>query len=348
MTSEDELPLELPGWWIDHPDRDWAFLTQMLLDGVLDQLNEAALVLSLYRTAGDPTSQPPPGANRLPHLYARCFVYALDAVGQLIRVLLRYDQLPLSARTHCERYLSEFGALRDLRNSLQHIEDRLRGLGPHRAPLPKPLVVLGAFRNNHFGGTTADGTYVEVEMSSSPLLHARAIVEDLLWSFAWLGPGNTPVDRPTAASGRHEMSKEFLVGDEHRRWARNAQRKYGGTMRYWLELISKQRGCCAFSGVRLRFDPASGTPKAGGPGAHPLYAAVDHTAPGSDELGHEIVSYDLNDLKGHLPPDCFAELRAARPWKRLMRAWRDQATNDPNDRAAFRRIRRSDKTAEAG
>jgi hypothetical protein len=73
---------------------------------------------------------------------------------------------------------------------------------------------------------------------------------------------------------------------------------------------------------------------------HPLYAAVDHIAPGSDEHGHQIVSYDLIDLKGHLPLRLFRDLQAAESWRQLMAEWRAQAVIDPTDRAAFQRIRR--------
>ncbi len=134
---------------------------------------------------------------------------------------------------------------------------------------------------------------------------------------------------------------EFDLRGDHRRWAKSARRKYRRSLRYWLDLIAKQRGLCAFSGVPLRFDSQSGTPKKGGPGVHPIYAAVDHCSPGCDDGGHEIVSYDLNDLKGHLPLDCFLELKAAGAWQHLMDKWREQARLNPDDRDAFRRIRRA-------
>jgi hypothetical protein len=137
-----------------------------------------------------------------------------------------------------------------------------------------------------------------------------------------------------------ETEQEFMIEAEHRRWAKSAARKYGRSISYWIDLIKTQNGRCAFSGAKLRFDAASGTAQAGGPGVHPIYAAVDHCSPGCDVLGHEIVSYDLNDLKGHLPPDCFADLRECPSWKRLMENWRRQADQAPEDRAAFLAVRR--------
>jgi len=132
----------------------------------------------------------------------------------------------------------------------------------------------------------------------------------------------------------------FTITSDHHRWAKSAARKYGHGKSYWLELIIQQKGRCGFSDAKLLFDAASGTPVAGGPGVHPLYAAVDHTSPGCDDLGHKIVSYDLNDLKGHLPPDCFENLCGTPCWKRLMVKWREQAEKSSSDREAFRIIRK--------
>jgi len=121
---------------------------------------------------------------------------------------------------------------------------------------------------------------------------------------------------------------------DHRRWAKNRQRMYGRTQAYYLDLIASQAGCCAFSGVSLRFDAASGTPMAG-LGCHPLCATLDHTAPRSDHEGHQIISYALNDLKGHLPYDCFVALAQTPAWLMLMEAWRAQKAEDGDDREGF-------------
>jgi len=188
MHSENETGLKLPGPWIEHPDRDWAFLTRMLLDALLDQLKEAQLVLTLFQEASAQDNASVDCQLRL--LYAKSFVYALDAAGQIIRVLKGYEHLPVTARSHCERFLSQFGVLRGLRNSLQHIEQRLCGICRRGKPIPNSLLVLGAFRENSFGATTAEGRYVEIEISNSVLVQAFAIVEDLIWCFDWLGPGN--------------------------------------------------------------------------------------------------------------------------------------------------------------
>jgi len=202
--SEDTSSLELPAPWIDGSDRDWAFLVRMLLDEVIRQLDEAALVLALYEVAvaedarpvqGGDDARPSSSARRLRFLYAKSFVYSLDVAGQLVRVLAGLTPLPEEARSCSAKFQAAFGALRDLRNTLQHVEDRLRGLGRQGKPVPSPLIVLGGFRDGVFGATTAEGDLVGIEVSRATLKAACTIVEDLAWSFDWIGPGNLPVTR---------------------------------------------------------------------------------------------------------------------------------------------------------
>jgi hypothetical protein len=132
-----------------------------------------------------------------------------------------------------------------------------------------------------------------------------------------------------------EGSATMELSSDHRRWAKNSQRRYGHTQAYYLDLITRQAGRCAFSGVALRFDAASGTSTADGTGCHPLYAALDHSAPASDAQGHQIVCFALNDLKGHLPYNLFLALVRTTEWQRLMTEWRQQADEDPDDREGF-------------
>jgi hypothetical protein len=52
------------------------------------------------------------------------------------------------------------------------------------------------------------------------------------------------------------------------------------------------------------------------------------------------VSYALNDLKGHLPLDCFIALSRTQSWQRLMKAWRRQQLRNDANRDAFRALLR--------
>jgi hypothetical protein len=127
----------------------------------------------------------------------------------------------------------------------------------------------------------------------------------------------------------------FEINEHHKRWVKNAKTRYGRTQQYYLDLIRAQKGLCAFSGAPLLFDSTNGTPVANSRGCHPLYAALDHRAPGTDAQGHCIASYALNDVKGHLPHACFIALAETTAWRQLMDAWRSLASLKQSTRQDF-------------
>lgn len=125
---------------------------------------------------------------------------------------------------------------------------------------------------------------------------------------------------------------------EHARWA--SKKRQGASSTRLRELLIHQQGRCALSGVSLLFNVHEGTPLAGERGSHPLYPAVDHIDPGNPDGGHQIVCYALNDLKGHLPVDCFNDLVKTAAWHRLMLAWRQLASTPHATREDFYKLLR--------
>ncbi len=132
--------------------------------------------------------------------------------------------------------------------------------------------------------------------------------------------------------------EDMELTPEQKRWA--SKRHQGVTPTRLRSILITQSGKCALSGVDMLFDIAEGTPQTDGRGCHPLYPAVDHIDPGHHSGGHQIVCYALNDLKGHLPLDCFDALSATAAWKTLMAKWQEQAARDRTDRNAFMRLLR--------
>lgn len=130
----------------------------------------------------------------------------------------------------------------------------------------------------------------------------------------------------------------MVLTEQQKKWA--AKRNQGASPKTLRDLLSEQQGRCALSGVDMIFDKNEGTPVPGGKGCHPLYAAVDHIDPGNHTGGYQIVCYALNDLKGHLPSDCFKALSETEAWHKLMNVWRKQAEKDATDREAFKRLLR--------
>jgi len=134
----------------------------------------------------------------------------------------------------------------------------------------------------------------------------------------------------------NEMSESYNLTNDQKAWANRG--KQGLNPTDLQKLIIKQRGRCALSGTLMIFDKAYGNPNINRQGCHPLYAAVDHVSPGNREHGHQLVCYDLNDLKGHLPKKVFIELQKTSAWKNLMQQWRSQSENNPMDIAAFKTL----------
>src|SRR5439155_8339019 len=100
-----------------------------------------------------------------------------------------------------ESFSQSFPTLREVRNSAQHVEDRIRGLGRGRQPLNlKPVqnqmvnapaggvLIVDSLNGNKFGGTLANGEYGEIEVSIASLERVRELVEVLIDSFPWKGP----------------------------------------------------------------------------------------------------------------------------------------------------------------
>ncbi|AQX72744.1 hypothetical protein [Dehalococcoides mccartyi] len=142
--------------------------------------------------------------------------------------------------------------------------------------------------------------------------------------------------RSKTNTSSEEMNKSYCLSDVQKVWAERG--KQGLNSSDLQKLIIKQRGRCALSGAVMIFDKAWGNPNINRQGCHPLYAAVDHVSPGNREHGHQLVCYDLNDLKGHLPKKVFIELQKTSAWKNLMQQWRSQSENNPMDIAAFKAL----------
>ena len=128
----------------------------------------------------------------------------------------------------------------------------------------------------------------------------------------------------------------YKLSPDQERWT--SKKRQGASPTRLKQILCDQKGLCSLSGAPLLFDVIEGTPKVNGPGCHPLYPAVDHIDPGNPKGGFQIICYALNDLKGHLPLDCFLALSETKAWKNLMQAWKEQAERDPRDRSALMRL----------
>lgn len=138
--------------------------------------------------------------HHLPFIFAKTFLYAADEVGKVLARLAERGDIPAQASSACEAYYDSFPTLREVRNSAQHVEDRVRGLGRNEKPLDlQPVasggiqasggaLILSNLNGNKFGATMADGHFGEVEVSAVTLAEMRDRIEGALNALPWKGP----------------------------------------------------------------------------------------------------------------------------------------------------------------
>lgn len=139
--------------------------------------------------------------GRLPFLHARAFLFALDTLANLLRVMAREAWAPTSLTTIRDDWLIAFPQLKHVRDTAHHVEDRIRGLDRDGRPVKlAPLVnemisapnggvlLIDSLMNNRYGCTLADGTYGEVEVSGLSLAAATALLQRAIEAFQWRGP----------------------------------------------------------------------------------------------------------------------------------------------------------------
>ncbi|WP_060494461.1 hypothetical protein [Pseudomonas sp. NBRC 111140] len=140
-------------------------------------------------------------------LYARAFLYALDGFDKALKVLAKTPDVPMDAAEQFKRMGEKFPCLRGVRNTAQHLEDRIRGLGePAGRGKPCPPLDLQPMENeiahapaggvlftnclsgSNYGSTMADGHYGQVDVSPVSMEALSEILHAVLNAFAWTGP----------------------------------------------------------------------------------------------------------------------------------------------------------------
>jgi hypothetical protein len=140
--------------------------------------------------------------HRLPFLHAQTFVTALAQVRRALSELAKMDLDGAEAevRAACGDLDAAVPSLKNVRDSVEHAEDRSRGRSHGRkmtlAPVstnvidaPGGALIAGMLNNNKFGWTVADGTYQEVEVSDATVEAARAAVQRALDALPWKAHG---------------------------------------------------------------------------------------------------------------------------------------------------------------
>ena len=139
-------------------------------------------------------------AYRKPFVHAKSFLYALDTLVKSIEQIVGLTSSPPEVSKVLGDLKLAFPDLVGVRNSAHHVEDRVQGkqfgkkidLQPIdsdaiSAPVGGALVV-DMLNNNRYGGTLANGTLGEVEVSRFSAEIAQSAVQRILDAYKWRGP----------------------------------------------------------------------------------------------------------------------------------------------------------------
>ena len=123
-------------------------------------------------------------------IFARAYVFGLDGVEGCARELCRLADVPDDSRPMLATLIDRLNPVRQVRDSLQHIEERVQGR-PYGHRIPASMVFLGNYSKDAFVMTTADGIAVTLEVSEAMLAPVRSQISALDRSLAWRRAGPT-------------------------------------------------------------------------------------------------------------------------------------------------------------
>ena len=132
-------------------------------------------------------------------IFAKAFVHALDLFDKFLDDIAKDSAAPEGIRSIHEKLCEALPDLREVRNSIQHAEDRSKGMHrKNKIELKKidtskisidgtALVNMG-LNGNKFGTTMADGHYGAIEVSVQTVGILRSALLEVYSLFAWKGP----------------------------------------------------------------------------------------------------------------------------------------------------------------
>lgn len=139
--------------------------------------------------------------DRIIFIHAKNFLYSLDRLERLLRVLKDDGRVPSSVKDAYDTFNHSVPNLRGVRNSLAHYDERNRGLNhgkpidlrhPNHPRVQGPptgeYLLMECILDKHFGCTMSDGRYGEVDVSPASLKAAGTTIQSIIDSFKWKGP----------------------------------------------------------------------------------------------------------------------------------------------------------------
>jgi hypothetical protein len=137
----------------------------------------------------------------IPFLFAKSFLSSVATFQTHLFTLGNDLRTQSRVHDHISQFNIAFPKLRQLRNTVQHVNERLHGrdgrgnrISPEpvyfiaQDPTQEGILVLDQLNDNRYGGTLADGSYGEIEVSARTLLIVNECLQNIIDSYPWKGP----------------------------------------------------------------------------------------------------------------------------------------------------------------
>jgi len=139
--------------------------------------------------------------RKLVSIYAKSFIYAADSIGKMLVVLQRLPSVPEAAKSAAATYYDTFPSLKQIRDSAQHPEDRVRGKRRQKkreedielkasailGPDPLRGLFIDVLVDGNFTTTMADGHPGTIAMTAETIASVRNHIEQVVNAFSWTG-----------------------------------------------------------------------------------------------------------------------------------------------------------------
>nr|WP_319389204.1 hypothetical protein [uncultured Cohaesibacter sp.] len=136
--------------------------------------------------------------NKPPFIFAKAFIHALDLFGKFLGDIAKDQATPIGINAIRDRYFEELPDLQEVRNSIQHAEDRSKGMARNKKielkkidkskiPIEGTALVNSGLNGNKFGVTMANGHYGAVDISAETIDVMRRALLDVYAAFKWKG-----------------------------------------------------------------------------------------------------------------------------------------------------------------
>jgi hypothetical protein len=138
--------------------------------------------------------------RRVVFIHARSFVTTLAVLQRSLLAIRKYPFEPSvqnAIQGACDNFASAVPGLKGVRDSVAHVEERVRGEARGEKITAAPIInkmihapdggviVTESLNNQHFGGTIEDGTYAEVEVADTTTEIARSAVQAVFDALPW-------------------------------------------------------------------------------------------------------------------------------------------------------------------